>query len=205
MGDAKSRWGTLTLDGGDASSLQFKYWLKPLYKQLQVLNIDKIYKLEVAKFVAKVNLNKLPVFCGNQLTIFKTLSSIHTYSTPSVSSKSFYVRRTSLVKTNQSLKISSVKIWNSLPRHIRDKVLTSSDKTSSKITKTLLFEIPYLFISEIIFYLYVYRNECLSVCLCVCLFFFRFLFFINFFFLICLNQNKTFLSVSKSYSRILYF
>ena len=79
--------------------------------------------------MAKVNLNKLFVFCSNQLTIFRTLSSIHAYSTQSVSSKSFYVQRTLLVKTNQSLKISGVKIWNSLPRHIRDKVLTASDKT----------------------------------------------------------------------------
>ena len=63
--------------------------LKPLHEQLQVLNIDEIYKLEVAKFMAKVNLNKLPVFCSNQSTIFRTLSSIHTYSTRSVSSKVF--------------------------------------------------------------------------------------------------------------------
>ena len=95
-----------------------KTTLKPLYKQLQVLNIDEIYKLEVAKFMAKVNLNKLPVFCSNQSTIFRTLFSFHTYSTRSVSSKSFYVQRTSLVKSNQSLKISGVEIWNSLPRHI---------------------------------------------------------------------------------------
>ena len=107
----------------------------PVYEQLQVLNIDEIYKLEVDKFMAKVNLNKLPVFSCNQSTIFRTLSSIHTYSTRSVSSKSCYVQRTSLVKTNQSLKTSGVKIWNSLPRHIRDKVITSSDKTSSKILK----------------------------------------------------------------------
>ena len=109
--------------------------LKPLYEQLQVLNIDEIYKLEVVKFMAKVNLNKLPIFCSNQSTIFKTLSSIHMCLTQSVSSKSFYVQRTSLVKTNQSLKISGVKIWNSLPGHIQDKVLISSDKTSSKILK----------------------------------------------------------------------
>ena len=108
---------------------------KPLYEQLQVLNIDEIYKLKVAKFMAKMYFNKLPVFCSNQSTIFRTLSSIYTYSTRSVSSKSFYVQRTSLVKTNQSLKIFGVKIWNGLPEHIRDKVLTSSDKTSSKILK----------------------------------------------------------------------
>ena len=55
--------------------------LKPFNEQLQVLNIDEIYKLEVAKFMAKVNLNKLPVFCSNQSTIFRTLFSIQTYST----------------------------------------------------------------------------------------------------------------------------
>ena len=117
------------------NKLGTKTRLKPLYEQLQVLNIDEIYKLEVAKFMAKVNLNKLPVFCSNQSTIFRTLSSINTFSTRSVSSQSFYMQRTSLVKFNQSLKISGVKIWNSLPGHIRDKMLTSSDKTSSKILK----------------------------------------------------------------------
>ena len=80
--------------------------LKPLglYEHLQVLNIDGIYKIEVAKFMAKVNFNKMPVFCGNQLTILRTLSSIHThtYSTRSASSKNFYVQRTSLANTNQS-------------------------------------------------------------------------------------------------------
>ena len=97
--------------------------------------------------MAKVNLNKLPVFCGNQLTIFRTWSSIHTYLT-----RSFYVQRTSLVKTNQSLKISGVKIYN-LPRHIRDKSFNFQLQNIIKDTKTLLFEIPYLLISEIIFYL----------------------------------------------------
>ena len=52
--------------------------LKPLYEQLQVLNIDKIYKLEVAKFMAKVNLNKLPVFLCNQRFLELCLLSIRT-------------------------------------------------------------------------------------------------------------------------------
>ena len=80
--------------------------------------------------MAKVKLNKLPLFCGNQLTIFRTLSSIHTCLTRSATSKNFYVQITSLVKTNQSLEISGVKIWNSLSRNTRDK-----DKTSLKILK----------------------------------------------------------------------
>ena len=31
--------------------------LKPLYKKLQVININVIYKLEVATFMAKINSN----------------------------------------------------------------------------------------------------------------------------------------------------
>ena len=110
--------------------------LKPVHKQLQVLNINGIYKLEVAKLMAKVNLDKLPAFCGNQLTIFRTSSSIHTYLTRSASFKYFYEQRTSFVKSNHLLKGSAgFKIWNGLPRHISDKILTSCDKTSPKILK----------------------------------------------------------------------
>ena len=58
-------------------------------------------------------------------------------------------------------------------------------------------------ISEIIFYLCECRHECLSVCFCVSYSFFLFS-FLSIFFSNYLNQNKTFLSVSKSYSRILY-
>ena len=72
--------------------------LKPLYEQLQDLNIDEIYKLEAAKFTAKVNLNKLPVFCSNQITNLRTLSSFCAYSTRSASKK-IHEQRTSLVKT----------------------------------------------------------------------------------------------------------
>ena len=56
-----------------------KIRLKSSYEQLQVLNIDEIYKLKVAKFMAKVNLNKVPVFCSNQITSFRTLFSLHMY------------------------------------------------------------------------------------------------------------------------------
>ena len=114
--------------------------LKPLYDKLQLLNINGIYKLEVAKFMAKVSLNILPVFSSDQTTIFRTLSSIHTYPTRSALSNKFYMQRTFLAKSNQSLKVSGVNIWNKLPKQLRDKVLTSSFKTSSKILKTYFLQ-----------------------------------------------------------------
>ena len=87
------------------NKLGTKISLKPLYEQLQVLNIDETYKLlEVAKFMAKVNLNKLRVFCNNQSMIFRTLSSIHAYSTRSVSFKRFYVQKHRWLKLINRLK-----------------------------------------------------------------------------------------------------
>jgi len=54
---------------------------------------------------------------------------------PETLSNKFFVQRTSFIKTNQSLKVSGVKTWNSLPTSIRDKALTSSYKTTTKIFK----------------------------------------------------------------------
>ena len=106
--------------------------LKPLYDELEILNINGIYKLEIAKFMAKVSSNTLSEdFSKN----FSALTSVHTYSTRSALSKKFYVEGTSYIKTNRSLKVSGVKVWNGLPFYIRDKAATSCCKTLSKILK----------------------------------------------------------------------
>jgi len=41
-----------------------KVRLKLLFNNLQVLNINGIYKLEIAKVMAKISLNSLPVLVG---------------------------------------------------------------------------------------------------------------------------------------------
>ena len=106
--------------------------LKPLYDELEILNINGIYKLEIAKFMAKVSSNTLSEdFSKN----FSALTSVHTYSTRSALSKKFYVERSSYIKTNRSLKVSGVKVWNGLPSYIRDKAATSCCKIFSKILK----------------------------------------------------------------------
>jgi len=64
--------------------------LKPLYDKSQILNINKINKLEVAKFTTKVILNKLPIFYDDHLINFKSLSSIHTYPTSKALSNKFF-------------------------------------------------------------------------------------------------------------------
>ena len=95
--------------------------LKPLHEKLQALRIKGIYSLEVAKFMVKVHLHKLLKLSNEYLIDFKKCSSIHSYSTRNAVSSNFFVQRTSLAKTNQSLRVSGVKIWNALPEHIKKK------------------------------------------------------------------------------------
>ena len=116
--------------------LRYKFGRKtrfmPLQDGLQIININGIYKLAIAKFMAKAN-----TLSKDFLKSFTALTSVHKYSTRSTVSDKFYVERTSYVKTNRSLKVSGVSVWNSLPNCIRDKASTSSCKTYSKILKKL--------------------------------------------------------------------
>ena len=118
------------LDKTLCNKLGRKTRLKPLYDELEILHINGIYVLEIAKFMAKVSSNTLSEdFSKN----FSALTSVHTYSTRSALSKKFYVERTSYIKTNRSHKVSGVKVWNGLPSYIRDKAATTCCKTFSKI------------------------------------------------------------------------
>ena len=109
--------------------------LQTLYDQLQVLNIDGIYKLEVSKFMAKAYRNDLPMLYNNHSFNFQLLSSIHSYSTRSSNANKFFVQRTRYAKTNQSLNVSGIKIWNDLPEDIKNRVSNASYKTLSKLLK----------------------------------------------------------------------
>ena len=88
--------------------------------------------------MVKVHLNKLPKLSTEYLINLKKCSSIHSYSTQNAVSSNFYVHRTSLAKTNQSLRVSGVIIWNALPEHIKEKTLTPSGNVSSKVLKKYL-------------------------------------------------------------------
>ena len=107
--------------------------LKLLYNEVQILKINGICILEIGEFMTKVRFNTLSEdFLKNFIT---ALTSVHKYSTRSALSNKFYVERTSKVKTNRSLKVFDVNVWNSSPDCIRDKAVTSSCKTYSKILK----------------------------------------------------------------------
>ena len=110
--------------------------LKPLYDELEILNINGIYKLEIAKFMAKVSSNTLSEdFSKN----FSALTSVHTYSTHSALFKKFYVQRTTYIKTNRSLKVSGVKVWNGIPSLSEIKQLLPAAKPFQKYSKNTFY------------------------------------------------------------------
>ena len=83
----------------------------------------------------KVYFNKLPMSRSDYLISFKKLYAIHSHSTRSVSSNKFYVQRRTFFKTNQSLGVSGVKIWNEQTESVMNKILTTSHHVSSKLLK----------------------------------------------------------------------
>ena len=63
------------------NKLERKTRLKPLYDELQILKINGIYKLEIAKFIATVSSNN--TLSEDFLRSFTALTSVHKYSTRS--------------------------------------------------------------------------------------------------------------------------
>ena len=117
--------------------LKRKTKLKPLYEKFKFLNVEGVFKLETAKFMMKLNTNKLPdIFTKN----FAKVASVHSHFTRSSSSNDYYVPRSFFVKTNQSIRITGAKIWNNLPSEIKDKVGSVSYRLMSKQLKEHLLQ-----------------------------------------------------------------
>ena len=90
--------------------------------------------------MVKIHLNKLPEFCGEYFKNFMKLSSVHTYNTRSALFNNYYEPQTNYCKTDQSLKVFGVKIWNNLPISLRNKFKTSSFNIIVKLLKQHFLE-----------------------------------------------------------------
>ena len=112
-----------------------KLKLLPLYHKLQILKIEGIYKLQTAKFMANVHANNFPETDNNFLK-FRKVSSVHSYPTRHALSDNYHPQRFSFAKSKQSVKTMGVKIWNILPKLIKEKVSANINlKSLSKLLK----------------------------------------------------------------------
>jgi len=69
---------------------KYPYSAIALYKELQLLKLKDIYKLELAKFMHKLHQNKLPKFFYDN---FVNLSSQHSYGTQHACNSNYYLPR----------------------------------------------------------------------------------------------------------------
>ena len=93
--------------------------LKPFFQQPNFLKVDSIFKMKVAKFMGKMHDNQIP---KNFLPSFRKISATHLDTTHNVVSDKFYIPKTLLAKTDQSILGTGPKIWNALPRIVMEKV-----------------------------------------------------------------------------------
>ena len=90
---------------------------KPILVNLQILQIDDLFKFEIAIFVLKWNRNSVPIFFSN---CFKKTSDVSKRITrQSTKSSNLYIPRYRSNRLQRSIKYQRVKVWNSIPENIK--------------------------------------------------------------------------------------
>ena len=81
-----------------------------------LLSIDQIFKLEIGKFMFRYCNKQLPI-CF--LQYFKTIDSIHNYSTRLSKQNSYFLPRYRLKQSQKLLTYSGAKLWSEIPSDIK--------------------------------------------------------------------------------------
>ena len=116
---------------------------KPILANLQILQIDDLFKFEIAIFVFKWNRNSVLISFSN---FFKKTSDVSKRITrQSSKSSNLYIPRYRSNRLQRSIKYQGVKVWNSIPESIK--------KLSKNLFKKQLKE--YFFIALLRFFLLV--------------------------------------------------
>ena len=95
-----------------SQSWKRKIKLLPIYKNLNLLTVKSVYKLEVSKFMYKYYHNQLPLSFSNY---FQPNSNIHKYSTR----QSYFLPRLNKKKSQKSIKYFGIKTWEGIPKEYK--------------------------------------------------------------------------------------
>ena len=98
-------------------TLFFKTKVSPLYDELKLLKLNKIYKLEISKLMYKFKFESLPI-CFNQYFVLP--SETHSYSTRFVTGDNYSLTRFNKSDSQRSIRYEGPKIWNELPADIKN-------------------------------------------------------------------------------------
>ena len=114
------------------SHTKIKQSVSPKHKQMKILKLYDIHKMELAKFMFKLKNQLLP---ENLNSFFVSVSAIHKYNTRINQSDKFLPRERTIFG-QQKLEYKGVKIWNNLPNCI--KYIPTLSKFSHNLKETIL-------------------------------------------------------------------
>ena len=86
--------------------------ITPIYRRLQVLKINDLYKLETAKFMHQFSDKSLPAPFEKHFT---RTTFVHCHSTRTSERNDYFLPHFSTFCLQRSTTFSEVKIWNSIP------------------------------------------------------------------------------------------
>ena len=89
----------------------YKSRVSPLYKKLNLLEIDDIYILEIGKFMHRLHWGRIPV---NFDQLFTPVSQAHSHATRAATQGGYIWQMALTVKGKRSLKHLGPKIWDSI-------------------------------------------------------------------------------------------
>ena len=102
----------------------------PLYQKFNLMNLQNLHKFETAKFIHnQINQRVFPNF-NNYFTLAKFSHSRQTRTTASLN---LIIPLYKTIRTQQSIKYSGAKIWNSIPNNTKDLSFRKFSKESKEI------------------------------------------------------------------------
>ena len=90
--------------------------ITPQYRHLGILKLNDLYIYEIAKFMCQYVHNMLPSQFNNY---FSFTHNIHSHETRNSTSKAMTLTCYSTNRNQNSIKYKGVKIWNSIPSHLK--------------------------------------------------------------------------------------
>ena len=96
------------------------YHVSPVYKDLALLKLQDIYKLELAKFMYQLSFNKLPKIIESA---FPKIENIHNHNIRHTRNTKFFLSRVSKNAARNQLSFKGIKLWQSIPDRIKTPVM----------------------------------------------------------------------------------
>ena len=95
----------------------FYFSANEMFKNMNLLKIEDIFLLELAKFMHRAHSKNLP---SNFETYFTRIEDMHNYNLRSIKNKTFYTKSTNTAKYRKWLTNSGVELWKTITPELKN-------------------------------------------------------------------------------------